>query len=64
MPKAVPVGLAYTIWAAMGVFLTASISVVLRKQIKDLLAIVGMCLIVTGVVVMCVFSKAVSYYRL
>jgi hypothetical protein len=57
------VGLAYAILALTGIFLIASISVVLRKQRKDLPAIIGMCLIVTGVVVKCVFSKKVSYYK-
>jgi small multidrug resistance pump len=59
--KTVPVGIAYAIWAGMGIFLIASISAVINKQIPDLPAIIGMCLILTGVVVINVFSKTVSH---
>jgi small multidrug resistance pump len=59
--KTVPVGIAYAIWAGMGIFLIASISAVIHKQIPDLPAIIGMCLILTGVVVINVFSKTVSH---
>jgi small multidrug resistance pump len=59
--KTVPVGIAYAIWAGMGIFLIASISAVIYKQIPDLPAIIGMCLILTGVVVINVFSKTVSH---
>lgn len=59
--KTVPVGIAYAIWAGMGIFLIASISAVVYKQIPDLAAIIGMCLIFTGVVVINVFSKTVSH---
>jgi small multidrug resistance pump len=59
--KTVPIGIAYAIWAGMGIFLIASISAVIYKQIPDLPAIIGMCLILTGVVVINVFSKTVSH---
>jgi small multidrug resistance pump len=59
--KTVPVSIAYAIWAGMGIFLIALISAVLYKQIPDLPAIIGMCLILTGVVVINVFSKTVSH---
>ena len=55
--KTVPVGIAYAIWAGMGIVLIASISAVLYKQIPDLAAILGMFLILTGVIVINVFSK-------
>ncbi|MGB5445173.1 MAG: multidrug efflux SMR transporter [Psychromonas sp.] len=59
--KTVPVGIAYAIWAGTGVFLIASISAVLYKQIPDLPAMIGMLLILAGVVVINVFSKTVSH---
>jgi small multidrug resistance pump len=59
--KTVPVGIAYAIWAGMGIILIASISAVLYKQIPDLPAIIGMVLILAGVVVINVFSKTVSH---
>ena len=59
--KTVPVGIAYAIWAGMGIVLITSISAVLYKQLPDLPAIIGMLLILTGVVVINVFSKTVSH---
>jgi small multidrug resistance pump len=59
--KTVPIGIAYAIWAGMGIFLIASISAIIYEQIPDLPAIIGMCLILTGVVVINVFSKTVSH---
>jgi small multidrug resistance pump len=59
--KTVPVGIAYAIWAGMGIILIASISAVLYKQIPDLPAIIGMVLILAGVLVINVFSKTVSH---
>jgi small multidrug resistance pump len=59
--KTIPVGIAYAIWAGMGIFLIASISAVIYKQIPDLPAIIGMGLIITGVVVINVFSTTVNH---
>lgn len=59
--KTIPVGITYAIWAGMGIFLIATISAVIFKEIPDLPAIIGMFLILTGVVVINVFSKTVSH---
>jgi small multidrug resistance pump len=59
--KTVPIGIAYAIWAGMGIVLIASISAVLYKQIPDLPAIIGMLLILAGVVVINVFSTTVNH---
>ena len=59
--KTIPVGIAYAIWAGMGVVLIAIIGAIVFKQIPDLPAIIGMVLIVSGVVVINVFSKTVSH---
>lgn len=55
--KHIPLGIAYGIWAGLGIVLTALISVFVFKQSLDLPAIIGIILIVTGVIVMNVFSK-------
>ncbi|QHJ11910.1 Multidrug transporter EmrE [Paraglaciecola mesophila] len=55
--KTVPVGIAYAIWAGMGIVLIAAISAVLYKELPDIPAIIGMCLILSGVLVINVFSK-------
>ncbi|ABM03603.1 small multidrug resistance protein [Psychromonas ingrahamii 37] len=59
--KTVPVGIAYAIWAGMGIVLIASISAVVYKQLPDLAAVIGMLLILVGVMVINVFSKTVSH---
>ncbi|MEC4725145.1 multidrug efflux SMR transporter [Shewanella sp. D64] len=59
--KTIPVGIAYAIWAGMGIILVAAISAVLYKQLPDIPAIIGMTLILAGVIVINVFSKTVSH---
>jgi len=59
--KTIPVGIAYAIWAGMGVFLISSISVIMYKEVPDFPAVIGMLLILAGVVVINVFSKTVSH---
>ena len=56
--KTVPVGVAYAIWSGVGVALIAIVGWLLFDQKLDAAAIIGMGLIVAGVVVMQVFSKA------
>ncbi|WP_022706309.1 DMT family transporter [Paracoccus zeaxanthinifaciens] len=46
----IPLGIAYGVWAGVGIVLTALIGVVLFRQALDLAAIVGIGFIVTGVV--------------
>lgn len=59
--KTLPVGIAYAIWAGLGIVLIAGIGAILFKQIPDTPAIIGMVLIVLGVVIINVFSKTVSH---
>ena len=56
--KTVPVGVAYAIWSGVGVALIAIVGWLVFDQKLDAAAIIGMGLIVAGVVVMQVFSKA------
>lgn len=58
--KSIPVGIAYAVWAGMGIVLITAVSAVLYKQIPDLPAIIGMFLILAGVLVINLFSKTVS----
>lgn len=59
--KVMPVGIAYAIWAGMGIVLVAIVAAIIFKQIPDWPAIIGMILIISGVVVINVFSKTVSH---
>ena len=55
--KTIPVGIAYAIWAGMGVVLVAIVAAIVFRQIPDLPAIIGMALIVSGVAIINIFSK-------
>ncbi len=59
--KVIPVGIAYAIWAGMGIVLVAIVAAVVFKQFPDGPAILGMLLIISGVAVINVFSKTVSH---
>lgn len=59
--KTVPIGIAYAIWAGLGIVLVASVSAIVYKEIPDTPAIIGMFLIVLGVVIMNVFSKSAAH---
>lgn len=59
--KTIPVGVAYAIWSGMGIVLVTLIGWFLFDQKLDPAAIIGMVLIITGVVVMNVFSASSSH---
>ena len=59
--KTIPVGVAYAVWSGLGIVLISIVGLVMFGQKLDLAAIVGMLLIVSGVVVMNVFSKTVGH---
>lgn len=59
--KSIPLGIAYAIWAGLGIVLTAAISVIVFKQTLDIPAIVGIVLIVSGVIVINYFSKSAAH---
>ena len=59
--KFIPVGIAYAIWAGVGVVLIALIGWLVFGQQLDLAAIIGMALILAGVITLNVFSGSVSH---
>ena len=59
--KSIPLGIAYAIWAGLGIVLTAIVSVVIFKQKLDIAAIIGMLFIVAGVVIINIFSKSTTH---
>lgn len=59
--KAIPVGIAYAVWSGIGIVLVAILSWFLYGQKLDMAAIIGMTFIIVGVVIMNVFSKAISH---
>jgi len=55
--KFMPVGTAYAIWAGLGIVLIAVVGAIAFKQIPDAPAVIGMVLIVSGVLVIRLYSK-------
>lgn len=56
--KAIPIGIAYAIWAGVGIVLIALVGWWLYGQKLDLAAIIGMGLILAGVAVINMFSTS------
>jgi small multidrug resistance pump len=59
--KAIPIGVAYAIWAGLGIVLLAIVGWVFYDQQLDTAALIGMSFILAGVVIMNLFSKTVSH---
>lgn len=55
--RTLPVGVAYAIWAGLGIVLVTLVGMVVFGERPDLPGVLGIVLIVTGVVVLQVFSK-------
>lgn len=55
--KEIPLGTAYAVWAGVGLVLTAIVSVLFFGQKTDLMGIIGILFILTGVIFLNVFSK-------
>lgn len=59
--KVMNLGVAYAIWAGLGICLVSLLSWLLFQQKIDLPAIIGITMIISGVVVIQLFSKSVSH---
>ena len=59
--RVIPIGITYAIWSGLGIVLVTIAGVFLYKQTPDIPAIIGMGLIITGVIVINVFSKTASH---
>lgn len=59
--KTIPVGIAYAIWAGLGIVLVSVAAAAIYQQKLDLPAVLGMVLIVAGVVVIQVFSSSTGH---
>lgn len=59
--KTIPTGVAYAIWSGVGIVLITSAAWIFHGQKLDAAALLGMGLIVSGVVVMNVFSKVSAH---
>ena len=59
--RTIPLGVAYAIWAGVGVALVALVGWVVYHQSLDIAALIGIALIVSGVIVLNLFSKTVAH---
>ena len=57
--RSIPLGVAYAIWSGVGVILVSLVGWLLYRQSLDAAALIGIGLIVAGVLVLNLFSKAV-----
>ena len=58
--RTIPVGIAYAIWAGVGIAAISVIGFLVFKQALDFPAILGIAMITAGVVVINVFSKTAT----
>ncbi len=59
--KTIPLGITYAVWSGLGIILVTIIGIFLYKQIPDIPAIIGISLILSGVIVIHIFSKTISH---
>jgi len=56
-----PLGVVYAVWSGLGIVLVAIIGAFVYKEVPDLASMIGMALIISGVVVMHLFSKSIQH---
>lgn len=59
--KHMSMGIAYAIWAGLGIVLITATGAIIFKQMPDFPAMIGMGLIVAGVAVINIFSKTTGH---
>jgi small multidrug resistance pump len=59
--RSIPVGVAYAVWSGVGIVLISLIGWVVFRQHLDAPALLGMALIVSGVLVIHLFSRSVVH---
>ena len=59
--RSFPIGVAYAIWTGIGVTLITLIATIIYKEIPDLPALIGTGLIISGVVVIQLYSTTIRH---
>ena len=59
--KVIPLGITYAIWAGVGIVLTAFLGFIVFKQSLNLAAMIGIALIISGVIVINLFSTTAGH---
>ena len=55
--KTIPIAITYSVWAGIGISAITILGALKYKEIPDMLAILGLFLIVLGVIILVFFSK-------
>ncbi|WP_424955501.1 SMR family transporter [Enterobacter bugandensis] len=59
--KVMNIGIAYAIWAGVGIFLVSVMSFLIYKQRLDIPALIGLACIAAGIIIIQLFSKSVTH---
>lgn len=59
--KTIPIGIAYAVWAGLGIVMVSIAALFIYEQKLDIPAILGMSMIVAGVVVIQLFSSTAGH---
>ena len=59
--KEIPIGVAYAVWAGLGIVFTAVFGWLVYHQKLDLAGVVGIVLIISGVLVLNLLSKSATH---
>jgi len=59
--RTLPIGITYAVWSGIGIVLISVAGAIFYKETLDFPAILGIGLIVSGVIVIHLFSKTVSH---
>ena len=59
--RELPLGVVYAVWSGLGIVLVAIIGAFVYKEVPDLASMIGMALIISGVIVMHLFSKTIQH---
>ena len=59
--RTIPMGIAYAVWAGVGIVLIALVGALFFKQMPDLPAMLGMGFIIAGVVLVTLVSSTASH---
>ena len=59
--RVLPIGIMYAIWSGMGIVLISVLGWLVYRQTLDTPAVIGLAFIISGVIIINVFSKSVGH---
>lgn len=59
--RELPLGVVYAVWSGLGICLVAIVGAFMYKEMPDLASLIGMGLIISGVVVIHLFSTSIKH---